>query len=252
MEKYLGQSPRKVMLGLLSYGSEPSLACTRSLVASVAPLMEAGWKSEFVARCGDALLPRARCSLFGSFVRSDCERLLMIDDDVDWEPQDLIRMISWDVDVVGGAYRRKTDEHNYPVIFPYPDKLVYGPHGLLEVSALPGGLMAMSHRAAERMVHDYSHMVYWDVATQTDSWALWDFSVHPEGWHGEDYRFCDRWRAMGEKVWCDADMTLGHTGRVKWQGNLAEWLKSKIAEEEAGKKPLQQMPTEDAFFEGVS
>jgi hypothetical protein len=39
---------------------------------------------------------------------------------------------------------------------------------------------------------------------------------------GEDYTFCDRWRAIDGKVWVDKDIALRHVGTTTHTGSLRE------------------------------
>lgn len=217
--------PRKAMLGLLSYGAKPELACLHSILTTMPVAMLAGWHVSFSCRYGDSILPRARCSLLGEFVRSSHERLVMVDDDVSWKAEDFLRLINHDADLVGGVYPKKSDDVAYPALL--KEGATIQPNGLIEVEGLPGGFMSLSKAGAERLVEAYSDRVYWDVASEIDCWALWDFGFKPEGWHGEDYRFCDRWKAIGGKVWADTEIKLGHTGKKTWAGDFGGWLRSR-------------------------
>jgi hypothetical protein len=39
---------------------------------------------------------------------------------------------------------------------------------------------------------------------------------------GEDYVFCNRWRAMGNSVWVDPTIKLGHVGSFNYEGSLEQ------------------------------
>ena len=214
------------MVGLLSYTAQPDLACLYSLTASIPHAIMAGWHLVMSARYGDSILPRARCSILGEFARSDCEKLLMVDDDVSWKPEHLIRILSHDEDFVGGVYPKKKDEVEYPVTYSPDIDSKVDDRGLVEVKGVPGGFLCISRNAAWKMIERYAEKVYWDASSDTDCWALWDFYTRPEGWHGEDFRFCDRWRSMGGKVYADT-IPLSHAGRKVWEGNFGEWIKTR-------------------------
>ena len=212
------------MIGLLSYSAEPDLACMYSLLSSQPAAILAGWHLMMSCRFGDSILPRARCSLLGEFARSDCDKLLMIDDDVSWQAEHLVRILRHEEDLVGGVYPKKSDEVAYPAVL-HPDRPAIRPDGLVEVAGLPGGFVCISKNAAWKIIEAYSKQVFWDMASCTDCWAVWDFGVRPEGWHGEDYRFCDRWREIGGKLYADTEIPLSHTGRKTWTGDFGKWLR---------------------------
>ena len=61
-------------------------------------------------RAGDSDIARARNSILGKFLKSDCTDLILIDSDISWPPGAIMRMMSHKADFVCGAYRGKTDE----------------------------------------------------------------------------------------------------------------------------------------------
>jgi hypothetical protein len=56
--------------------------------------------------------------------------------------------------------------------------------------------------------------------------ALFNFEVRGNRLYSEDYNFCRRWRALGEKCWIDPDQTLHHIGKKVFSGNLMKWLEA--------------------------
>ncbi|MFO1126365.1 MAG: hypothetical protein U1E25_14550 [Methylocystis sp.] len=55
----------------------------------------------------------------------------------------------------------------------------------------------------------------------------------------EDYVFCNRWRALGERVWVDPTITLGHVGSWNFTGCVSETL---IVEDMAAQKRRRHEP----------
>ena len=82
----------RVHIGMLSYGSAPSLNTFQSFMQSLEPLSSAGWTVTFSCRFGDGIITRARNSICREFLhrvpKSDV--LVMLDDDIGWKPPDLI------------------------------------------------------------------------------------------------------------------------------------------------------------------
>jgi hypothetical protein len=46
---------------------------------------------------------------------------------------------------------------------------------------------------------------------------------------GEDFAFCDAWRAIGGRIWVDPDQMIGHVGEKNWEGAFSEILTAKEA-----------------------
>ena len=49
----------------------------------------------------------------------------------------------------------------------------------------------------------------------------------------EDYAFCQRWRDMGGKVYCDVMITMGHVGKYEYAGQLGKFLEMEKKEDAA-------------------
>jgi hypothetical protein len=41
----------------------------------------------------------------------------------------------------------------------------------------------------------------------------------------EDNVFCAKWKELGEKVYLDPTINLGHTGIKRWTGDFSKWIK---------------------------
>jgi hypothetical protein len=57
-----------------------------------------------------------------------------------------------------------------------------------------------------------------------ERYALFDTSLVNGGFCGEDYTFCDRWRATGGKIWVDPDIVLRHVGTTTYTGSILDAL----------------------------
>jgi hypothetical protein len=54
--------------------------------------------------------------------------------------------------------------------------------------------------------------------------------------YGEDYSFCRRWRDMGESIWVDPEIKMGHVGFKTFFGCWGDWLR-----ERAQRQALEQL-----------
>lgn len=177
---------------------------------------------------GCSLPHHARNQLARDFLASDCERLVFVDADVSWEAGAITRLAKHPVDICGGAYRYKAEDEGYPVTWdPTKAELRADPAtGLLEVYALPGGLLSISRAAFEKMREALPDRAYDFHGEPHFGW----FDTHITGGQlmGEDVGFCLTWRAMGEKVWLDPEIgTTGHVGFKEWRGHIGQWLKGR-------------------------
>jgi hypothetical protein len=196
----------------------------------------AGIQVELRAWLGDSMVNSARNILLGMFMASDCTDLLLIDQDNDWEPGALMKLLRYPVEFVAAAYRTKTDDiEKYPVRWPETQFHVTHPEtGLLEAAAVPFGICRMTRSAVEKMTQAYEHLAYVsDLCPELKLWCLFDNELtgtdQPDWkqrkYWGEDFLFCNRWRAIGGKVWVDPEINTGHTGQKRFAGNLGEALR---------------------------
>lgn len=128
---------------------------------------------------------------------SGSDRVLMIDDDMVFPPDALLRLAAHDVDIVGACYVKRAKPH-----------LCLG-HTLDGSTTFTGtGLEPMRHMPTGML------MIKTDVFRKVP--RPW-FSEVQFPWidmQSDDYYFCDRARENGINIYCDKDLTweVGHIG----------------------------------------
>ena len=213
-------------IGMLSYSAAPAISTMNSVLFSMPLLEQAGWKVSLSGRCGDSFIPRARNSILAEFLSREADYLLMLDDDVSWKPEQLVRFLSHPVDVVAGMYRYKMDEENYPIRWLNGEIWIDKKTLLWEVESVPAGFLRLSRACILKMVEAYKDREFHDTVTDLNAHALFDFELHDKAYWGEDYTFCRRWREIGGKVYVDQTLELEHHGRKAYTGCIGEWLSS--------------------------
>lgn len=217
-------------------------AALRTALAARTPdgvLARAGIDVNFqIPEYNDGLVPRARVSLLNSCMCMAKEgpeekrptHLLFVDADIEWQPEDLVRMIATGHDVIGGLYRKRCDELEFPYQ-PLPQVMNTIDHGVLEVKYMPTGFLMISLRAIERMIAAYPErrcMVEPGGWFQEANKYTYDFFPCPIDDNGmmlsEDFGFCKLWRAAGGHAYALIDIALIHDGHTRYAGTLAEKL----------------------------
>jgi hypothetical protein len=195
----------------------------------------------------DSNLPFSRNRAVAKFMATDCTDLIMVDADMSWSRQSFMRLICHPVDFVGASYRQKIQNQQtgelitrYAVDFLDDEKGVSkgsDPEtGLLEVKRLPAGFLRVTRRAIQRMisecgVHEYQAedngkpmVIHRLFANEFNS------KINQEV--GEDYTFCDRWRSIGGKVWCDPELSVSHHGLAVFHGHLGGHIRDLMAKDD--------------------
>jgi hypothetical protein len=220
---------RKVFLAIPAYTGEVHAGTCASIVQSAYELAPGNALVDLQIQAGDSLITFARNLLLARFLASDCTDLVFVDADISWEAGALLRLLSHPVDFVAGAYRFKRDDEDYPIAWLEKDELWADPEtGLLEVSRVPFGFVRLTRAACYRMTavaadKPFRHR----SAPEIQCHAIFDLEYRDGTYIGEDFVFCDRWRAQGGKVWLDPELAITHHGGKAYPGHIGNWLKGR-------------------------
>ncbi|MCR4341685.1 MAG: protein N-lysine methyltransferase family protein [Gemmatimonadaceae bacterium] len=191
----------------------PFTAYTWSLARTTAYLTRMGIPFQLSIPDDVKNVDDGRNELVKEFLAGNCTDILFIDADMRWEPSAVTRILTWDEDVVAGAYRYKSDSGTYPVgrIFSADEKT-----GLLSVSYAPTGFMRIRRRVFEKLDATQNHV------GGTAFFFLRQFNGNT--YDGGDVSFCRKWIAAGGEVKVDTDIFFGHVGIKHWSGKFADYL----------------------------
>lgn len=211
---------RKVMLATPSY-DKPDTSFTFALARSREALSEAGIQSALLILEGNCHVDDGRNSICRDFLESDCTDLVFLDADVTWEPKQLVHLCQRDQDIVGGVYPyRREGGDNMPCRLMDNGECF---DGLREVEGLPTGFMKIKRHVLEQM----AAVRPWFFDKTNKTALLFDRPTPDENgtrWGG-DIDFCNRWRAMGGKIYADEELRLGHVAKVVIYDSLAASLR---------------------------
>lgn len=216
------KAPGGVCLAVPSYGAL-SPVFVFALAASIRELTSAGINYDLIVLGGNCHVDDARNSIVRSFLDGTCDSLLFIDSDLTWSPEDLVRLVQHERDVVGGAYPHKKDERTFPIRHLKTDVLQADADGLLEVEALPGGFLKISRSALLQLsTNEY----YEQEGDKTLTPLIFERLTEGTTRFSGDYVFCRKWRATGGKVYLDPEIHFGHCGEKEWRGCYGAHLRA--------------------------
>lgn len=202
------------------YGT-PSGLLAFSLFRVQNDLNEAGFDVELCLYLGDCHVDDARNYLVSEFLASKCDDLVFIDSDVGFQSADLIRLLNYDRDIVGGVYPKKSDLESYPAWIPsgptWSDK-----DGLIEAVGFCTGFMRIRRNVLERMAAESEE--YLDDRQKPVREIFKRRTVNRKRNSG-DIAFCRRWGEMGGKVYIDPNCYLEHRGEKTWAGTFGSYLR---------------------------
>jgi hypothetical protein len=170
----------------------------------------------------------ARARLFGAFMVSDATHLFLIDDDMDWNAQDAIRLLMKGKDFAAVAGPRKVFPPSYAVNvsddYGNPIPLRMDPEtDMIEASGVGMAFTILTRACCERMAQAYRDLEFAAADGRVEV-AVFNNMVVNRRYLSEDYAFCHRWRSIGGQIWVAHDIALGHHGSSRWHGAWVEAL----------------------------
>ena len=163
--------------------------------------------------------------------------LVMVDDDVCWSDNGLLRLlaadIDRDVDIVGGVYPKRADPIEYPFMPEFDDggNFVFDPdNGLLRCEHVPSGFMRVPKGTAQALIAADGVRKYAAVHNTVEPQGYpcysffekrWQFNEVTGEWYraSEDVSFCKLVRSNGGMVYAHPDFSMGHIGDKLFLGS---------------------------------
>lgn len=210
------KAPGGVCLAIPTYGAHTPVL-TFALAASIRELDAAGIPYDLIILAGNCHVDDARNSIVRAFMDGDCSALMFIDSDLTWAPEDLVRLVRIDRDVVAGVYPHKQDARTFPVRHLKTEFLNAEADGVIEVEGVPGGFLKISRAAIERL-SDASTHYFEQEGDATTTPLIFERSVKGTTRFSGDYTFCQKWRALGGQIYMDPEIRFGHCGEKEWRG----------------------------------
>jgi len=146
------------------------------------------------------------------FLESNCDRMVIVDLDIQFTPKQLEMLLSHEVPIVAGVYPKKQPglTLNLQVLnknhFAVDDAEIQA-NPLVEVEWVARGFMTIHRSVFEAMEHE-SPIVDMDGSIVREYWRTLP------GGHSEDKEFCQHWRKLGGKILVDQRLCVQHEGSI--------------------------------------
>lgn len=204
----------------------------------------------------DSLISRARNSIVAHFRASDCTHLLFIDSDIEFQVEDVMRLLQADKDVVGVGYAQKW-LHLAPeiVALPNPIELISKASvhlseplasidTIMEAEYVTTGFLLIKRHVIENMMAAYPERKYINDVdgyrtpeAEPYFFNLFCTEIAKSGrYESEDYGFSRLWREIGGKIHVITDITLTHHGWHGYKANVYRQLQLAQAQMEFSQK----------------
>jgi hypothetical protein len=219
---------RSLFIALPAYDFKVSLKLAISLAWFVQRAGQHGIQVHIGSICGCSVVSRARNLLVQDFLETNATDLLFIDSDINFDADDVFRLLAWGSDpkkgVVAGVPRVRAEEKVYITDLDVDEnhELTMNAMGLVRAKRVATAFMLVRRDVFETLVQEHPEWKYYDKKTNRMLSAIFDFKVTPEGYVGEDFLFCDRAREHGYEVWIDPTIKLGHMGVQEYKGSYGD------------------------------
>ena len=183
----------------------------------------------------ESLISRARNTLTHTFMSStQYTHLLCLDADIEFEPEDIIKMLDYNKPVVGGVYPKKkinwdkiTELVNQPnktvltsetiqamtkeaVVILLDDPAINVNDEFIETRYTGTGILLIQRNVLEKMREGFPNDIY--NALDIKYFRYFDTELKDGIYLSEDYWFCDRWRQLGGKIYIYTKFKCRHWG----------------------------------------
>lgn len=203
---------------------------THSLAAATQLLAHNDIPADICIVADNCHVDDARNAMVRQFLMSKATHLVFIDNDVGFPPETLLKLASHDRDMVAGVYPLKEDTEGYPVRLESGVELWADSDGLVEVTGLPTGFLKISRSCIEKMIEAYGDRKFigrGQDESDPPNYILFERTFENGVRYSGDYAFCEKWKAIGGKMYVDPEMYFTHSGTIEWAGTLGDyWRKA--------------------------
>tara|TARA_B110000977_G_scaffold116786_1_gene150905 strand:+ start:5841 stop:6779 length:939 start_codon:yes stop_codon:yes gene_type:complete len=210
----------------------------------------------------ESLITRGRNTLVSFFMEHpEATHLFFVDADIEFDPNDMLRMVAYDKPVTVGAYPKKAvnwdsiidavkrnpeetaqtvegHSSNYVVNFDFlkDDEGNITPQiqirdNLIKLKDAGTGFMCIKKEVIQQMFDNHPELSYAndinvDQKYEKHMFALFDTMIDPDSrrYLSEDYTFCRLWQNMGGDVYLDPRTALNHVGHYTFRGNIRKLI----------------------------
>lgn len=238
---------KKVMLATPMYGGMGNTMYFSSVLQLQAMMISNKMQLYHCFMMNESLIDRARNGLANDFLtKSDAEYLLFVDADIQFRPEDVLAMMSFEKDIICGPYPKK--HINWPIIIEAVkhghenpailEKLVgeyvFTPldentkmEKIIRVSEAGTGMMLIHRSVFDKMKEKFPENFYLSDDSEVirnekkrEMHAYFRTAIVDNRYLSEDYYFCHKWREIGGDVWLFPWSQCTHYGTYGFQGSV--------------------------------
>jgi hypothetical protein len=241
------KKPKSVFIATPMYGGMCHGSYAKSVFNTMKFLLDNGIEVQYRDMYNNSIITEARDLFTQIFLKSECDYLFFIDADQSFKPEDVLRMIEEDRDIIGGVVPKK--RMNWESIAEashsgVPAEMLSKFSGEFNLALIPGqeqpedftksfevshigtGMMIIKRHVFEKLKLSTREYTYHDkgilgINVGDKMNEYWNTNISDEGTlMGEDVNFCHMWRKLGGKIYAAPYAKTTHVGSYEFSGTL--------------------------------
>lgn len=215
-----------LLIALPCYGGIVSDKTTKGLFNLGKELRTAGIDHGLLMMANESLITKGRSKMANFFMNNtEYERILFIDSDIGFTPEDVFNLLKYDKDMVCGAYPMKS----IPLRYNYNIKQPIVEDGeLVEIENVGFGFAMIKRNVFVSIKGRYGQELKYYPSTDSSNYEVTEKEYH-NSYHyfleykkdmtylPEDFSFFERARSVGYSAWLNTNIRLSHVGSHVFQ-----------------------------------
>lgn len=215
-----------VMVAVPVFDTLPA-ATVRALLETQAACLRRGIALDVEMNVGSTVF-HVRSIQAHRFLKGGCNRLFMIDADMDWTPDDFMRTLalSTKMDCVCGAYTARRDPPLFYISLDHENQVLdANEYGCLPIGGVGLGFTVVSRELIQKLA-DKAPRIRFSSMPGEQVPKIFRFDEPDGEARGEDMAFFSDVRALGYQVNLDPTLTLGHVGSKTFRASIMDSMKA--------------------------
>lgn len=210
---------KKILISTPAYDRKVEVPYMLSMLDTVRLLEMEGFEVHVQIPMQGALLVHTRNAILQRFIDLECDYALLVDSDIGWDPESVMRLIVADKEISGGVYPARDGKgYKFEACSEQDGRIIRCPEtNLLKMNFIPAGFMLLKRSAIEKMQQRFPELYYEPKNSDsnfTKGYCLFNTEVWGNEFWGEDCVFCRRARETGLEIWIDPTIEFNHAGIV--------------------------------------
>jgi len=217
-----------ILIAMPCYGGMVSDKTAKGLFNLGKNLRTAGVDHGLLTIANESLVTRARSRIANFFMNNtEYERILFIDADIGFQPEDVFNLLKYDKDIVCGAYPMKGIPLQYNYNFSEPRE---EEGELIKIENIGFGFCLIKRKVFESIQQKHGEELHYYPPTNNSSTPPTEKEYH-NSYHyfleirkdmsflPEDFSFFERAKSVGHSSWLNSSIRLEHVGsHVYYEG----------------------------------